>query len=524
MKRRTFFKTAGLGALAANGLLSSCGRGNTSRAAKPDPDFIPDIEINLTAKPGRLQILDGPETGIWHYTGEVIKGDANALTNLPDTWVGPVIKARRGQKMRIYFRNQVDQVSIIHWHGLHVPPEADGHPRYVIKPGGEYVYEFTIMDRPGTYWFHPHPHGKTGPQVYRGLAGLFLVTDEEEEQLNLPAGDHDVPLIIQDRQFSPDNQLIYIQNRMQQMLGFLGDTVLVNGKSGYTLKADTGVYRLRILNGSNSRIYKLAWQDGTPMTVIGTDGGLLKEPVTRPFLTLGPAERFDVIADFSDRHPGDELKLVSLPIPGVDAGMGMMGRGMMGGTNRNVPENGAAFDISRVKITHKANNRFQLPSKLSDFEPLSAQDATNSNEPRRFEFAMGRHMQWTINGRTFEMTDVADYEKVKLNTTEIWEFINAGGDMGMMGGMMNMPHPVHIHGLQFKIFDRQIDPRFAAAWDALKDGVVDHGRKDSFLLLPGARVQVALRFEDFSGLYLYHCHNLEHEDMGMMRNYRIESG
>jgi len=522
IKRRTFVKTAGLGALATGGMLTFCGREN-SRAAGTEPDFSPDLELNLTAKPGRVQILNGAETAVWHYSGQVVKGDDSALLNLPDTYLGPIIKVRRGQKVRINFRNQVDQVSIVHWHGLHVPPEADGHPRYVIEPGKEYVYEFKVMDRPGTYWFHPHPHRITGPQVYRGLAGMFLVTDEEEEQLNLPSGDHDVPIVIQDRLFNQDNQLVYIQNRMQQMLGFLGDTVLVNGKPGYTLNADTGIYRLRILNGSNSRIYKLAWRDGQPMTVIGTDGGLLEKPVVRPYLTLGPAERFDVIADFSNHKPGDKLEMISLPIPGVDASMGgMMGRGMMGGMNRNVPENGAPLDIMTVNIRQQTDSSFQRPSELLRLEYPSLQNAINSDNPRRFEFAMTGHMQWTINGKTFEMTDVAGYEKVKLGTTEFWEFINTGGGMGMMGGMMNLPHPVHIHGLQFRITDRRMHPRFAATWEALKDGVIDDSRKDSFLLLPGARVRVLLRFEDFTGLYLYHCHNLEHEDMGMMRNYKIE--
>ncbi len=135
---------------------------------------------------------------------------------------------------------------------------------------------------------------------------------------------------------------------------------------------------------------------------------------------------------------------------------------------------------------------------------------------------MGSHMRWTINNRTFEMNEVADYEKVKLNTSEVWEFVNGGGGRGMMGGMMEMPHPVHIHGLQFKIIERINDGGFDETFDSFKEGFVDEGWKDSFLLLPGTRVKVLLRFEDFTGMYLYHCHNLQHEDMGMMRNYLVE--
>ena len=528
LNRRKFIKTASKGASAAilpAGIGLACRAGNGSAAAQGDSNFVPHLEINLTAKPSDVQILDGASTAVWQYGGEVIKGDPSALVNVANTYLGPILKTRRGQNVRIRFHNLVDQESIIHWHGLHVPPEMDGHPRHVITEGETYVYEFQVVNRPGTYWFHPHPHRITGPQVYRGLAGLFLISEKNEEQLDLPSGDYDIPLVIQDRLFDANNQLVYVGNTMEQMLGFLGDTILINGKTNQVMNVESRAYRFRILNGSNSRIYKLAWQDGTPMTIVGTDGGLLQEPVTRPYLTLGPAERFDVIADFSGREVGDELRLVSESIPGIQVAMGgMMGR-MMGGMGQraSVPENGARLDILTIRINQKVERSFVLPKRLSDIEFQSKDSAVNRNNPRQFEFAMTGHMQWTINGRTFEMTDVADDERVKLNTTEIWEFINSGGGMGMMGGMMHMPHPVHIHGLQFQIVDRQIDPQFAEAWEALQDGVVDDGWKDSFLLLPGARVKVLLTFKDFKGMYLYHCHNLEHEDMGMMRNYLIES-
>jgi len=152
----------------------------------------------------------------------------------------------------------------------------DGHPHSVIDPGKEFVYEFQVTNRAGTYWYHPHPHNRTGPQVYQGLAGLLLIGDDEESALNLPSGNEEILCVLQDRQFDASNQLRYLAGgMMEQAQGFLGDRVLVNGRERPALTLATRAYRLRILNGSNARIYKLAWSDASPMTVIGGDGGLL---------------------------------------------------------------------------------------------------------------------------------------------------------------------------------------------------------------------------------------------------------
>jgi len=494
--------------------------GNGSNAAHPD--FNPDVEISLTASPGEVALFPGRPTKVWRYRAEVLKGPESAVQNLPDTYLGPIFRLRRGQKVRIFFHNGIDQVSVVHWHGLHVPQEYDGHPRYVIRKGETYVYEFEIKDFAGTYWFHPHPHGKTGPQVYRGLAGLFLISDDQEQALNLPSGEQDIPLVIQDRTFDRDNQLVYLTNRMQRMIGFLGGQILVNGRPEANLSLATRAYRLRLLNGSNSRIYKVAWSDGTPLTVIGTDGGLLEAPVEKSYVMLGPAERLDVWLDLSGRKVGTELELKSLPFSGASGGMmgggmggmmgGMMGRGRRGG---NVPENGAALSLLRIRVARKEAESRTLPERLVSRRRIDPAEAVNLNNPRRFVFAMNG-MQPTINGRTFQMTAVAGDEKVRLNTTEVWELVN--GSSGMMGGMMQIPHPVHVHGLQFQVLERSP----SAGWETIRDGFVDGGWKDSVLLMPGMRMKILLRFRDYPGLFLYHCHNLEHEDLGMMRNYLVQ--
>jgi FtsP/CotA-like multicopper oxidase with cupredoxin domain len=508
ISRRQFLQMAGMGTagLMTGGLGSLLNVQPARARSKPNGNFIPDLDLSLKATPEEVPILPGNPTGVWRFKGKVLKGDPAGLIQPEETYLGPIIRVHKGQKVRIRFTNDIPAVSIVHWHGLHVPAEMDGHPQYVIPRGETFIYEFEVHNRAGTYWYHPHPHGMTGPQVYGGLAGLFLVSDDEEKAAGLPTGENDIPLVIQDRAFNNKNQLIYLSHHMEQMNGFLGDWIMVNGKPDFTLPVATRAYRLRLLNGSNSRIYKLAWKDGSPLAVIGTDGGLLEKPVYRRFVMLGPGERVELWADFSKYKVGSETALVSKPFDG-----GMLGRGMMG--SGSVLPNGAGFTIFKVKVNRREKETLILPQRLSTIERRQVSDAVNTEYPKRFHLLM-RHMAWTINGRTFQMQEVADDERVRMNTHEVWEFINEGGGMGMMGGM-NMPHPIHLHGKQFQVLERR---------GPMLDGYVDEGWKDTVLLMPGERIRLLVSFGDYSGLFLYHCHNLEHEDLGMMRNYLIENG
>lgn len=171
--------------------------------------FSPDVELKLTASPSATAILPGAKTATWSYHGEVLKGDPDALVNLTDSYLGPILRLRKGQKVRIHFQNELPEATIIHWHGLLVPSEMDGHPSQAVANGQSYVYEFEVKNRAGTYWFHPHPHGTTAQQVMHGLAGLLLVSDDEEAALTLPTGEFDVPLVLQDRTFDTLNQFVY---------------------------------------------------------------------------------------------------------------------------------------------------------------------------------------------------------------------------------------------------------------------------------------------------------------------------
>lgn len=521
--RRDFLRLSGLGTatvLAGGGLatlLSGCT--SSKRAAAVPTAATADLEIALRATQGEVPILPGRATRVWTYQGQVTRGAPAALQALPGSYLGPILRVRKGQRVRISFTNNLPEQSIVHWHGLHVPDDMDGHPRHAIGPNRTYVYDFQVRNRAGTYWFHPHPHRITGPQVYRGLAGLFLVSDEEEMAAGLPSGEHDIPLIIQDRTFDTENQLIYLPGgMMDQMMGFLGDRILINGRPDFVLPVATRPYRLRLLNGSNSRIYKLGWEDGTPLTVIATDGGLLEKPAQRSYVTLAPAERVELWVDFSGHPVGKELRLQSLAFSGAEAG----GMGMMMGRSPSLVD-GSEFTVLRARVERESKEKQALPERLSTIQRYRVGDAVNQASPRPFNLAMQR-MLWTINGRTFEMEGVAEGEIVKLNSLEVWEFVNRPGimGMGMMGGTAEeMAHPIHIHGLQFQVLERQVRPEMAAAWGTVRAGYVDEGWKDTVLVMPGERVKLLLKFEDFTGLYLYHCHNLEHEDMGMMRNYRI---
>lgn len=536
LDRRKFIRLGSTGSavLLSWPFLNACEVLSSKKNESSDPDFEPDLDIDLTAKESQIPLFQGSSTKVWMFETKINTGADDAIQQLNDSYFGPTLRVRKGQKVRIRFKNQLPEKSIVHWHGMHVPEKYDGHPKDVIENGETYIYEFEIMNRAGTYWFHPHPHGRTGPQVYNGLAGMLIVSDDEEEKLNLPKGEFDMPIVIQDRAFDQENQLLYLnRGRMDKMMGFMGNRIFINGKPDKNLNLKAGAtYRLRFLNASNSRFYKLGWSDGTPITVIGIDGSLLEKPRSLPFMMLGVAERVDIWLDLKDMPKETELTMKSLPFSA-----GMMNMGMMGNMGTTLPL-GNEYDVLKITLDTLENNNIELPEKLLTLNKIDPSEAINEDNPRIFKFFM-RRMQWMINGRTWEETGVADEETVKLNTTEIWQLVNSGGGMmgdgGMMGGkgmmgnggmmkggMMQMPHPIHIHQVQFNILERDVSDMDPDVWNSVKEGFIDDGWQDTVLLMPGMKIKIIMRFEDFKGLFLYHCHNLEHEDMGMMRNYKIE--
>lgn len=485
MNRKQFIKQAsiGTGILALSPWLTSCisstdsGSHITFKNSLSLPRELSDPSFDLTALPGNIQISDAINQAGFQFNGIV---------------PGPTIRHNRGSELDIQFNNDIGQDSIIHWHGLIVPPEMDGHPKDVIS-SGTYNYQFRLNQRAGTYWYHPHPHRITGEQVYRGLAGFFIIEDEEEKTLNLPGGNYEIPLVIQDRRVSDTGDIIYNPSMPERMMtGFLGNTILVNGTPTPFYEVEPGVYRLRILNGSNARIYNIAFQNDLTFTVIGTDGGLLPEAIDTTELLMAPGERADILVDFSE-VANSSIQLISKSFEIPSSG-GMMGN-MMGGAG---PDQGTGFKLMEFRIGETSTQvPFELPDKLSEanFPVESAAD-----RKRQIQLAMEMMTGHTINGRLFEMERVD--ERVEQGSTEIWEFINTS----------NVPHPMHVHAVQFKVLDRSGTRGLTPT---------ETGWKDTVLVMPGETVRVIMKFDAPKGMYVFHCHNLEHEDNGMMANLEI---
>lgn len=502
ISRREFLRLAGVGA----GALFA---GGLKLPALMEESFMPDAEISITAKEKWVQILSGSQTRVWSYEGQLLSGSGVTVQAIPGSYLGPIIRAKTGTKLRIHFHNELAEDSVIHPHGPRVPEVCDGHPMQAIGPGQTKIYDFQIIDRAGPYWFHPHPHMRTAEQVAMGLAGLLTVWDDEEE-LAVPGagmGANDIPVVIQDRNFDSTNQILYNPNNMW---GYLGSRILVNGKPNTVFSLEPRAYRLRILNGSNARTYKLAWSNNMPMQVIGTDGGLLPAVASRNYVMLMPGERVDIWTDFTALA----RKQVILRSLAFEPGGGMMGGGGGGGMGgggggmgSGLPM-GSAFDILTVNVGRKAATKPVLGPLPALSVRYNADNVPNFTSPRPFTLDMSM-MTWTINGRVFEMMDVAADEMVNLHETMAWEWINNSP----------IPHPMHMHNIQFQVVQRTASAM--SSYATVNQGFVDSGWKDTVLVWPGERVKIAMTFGPHAGMYMYHCHILEHEDMTMMRNYMI---
>jgi len=414
-------------------------------------------------------------------------GDVNGLGYTSNGLLGPTITVENGQNVSVDFVNQLSENSNIHWHGLKIPANMDGHPENVVKPGGSFNYNFTVNQRAGMYWYHPHPDMITAKQAFQGLAGLFVVNDNEENALNLPKASREIPLVIQDKRIS-SGSISYAPTMLEQMTGLMGQYVLVNGVYAPFHNVETAKYRVRILNGSNARIYNLALSNGASFTLIGNDGGLLATSQQVNNLVIAPGERADVIIDFSTTSLNSELYLISKTFDGGSA------------------QGKQEFKIMKFITTTQVVDNYTVPSALSTIVPLANSPSTIT---RNFNIAnvqshssMSNMMTHTINDKMYDVSRID--AQVEKNSIEIWTFDNTNG---------KEPHPMHLHGVLFQILSR------TGGRSALTP--LEKGWKDIALCMPGEIVKIIVQFNSFTGKYVFHCHNLEHEDSGMMGQFQV---
>ena len=453
-----------------------------------------EIVINLSSGNSTQQVLLGAPTFTWRYTASLDQGPDSTLSLFPNSYLGPIISVNTGDSVHIHHENNLMMETTMHIHGMDLPEIADGHPKDAFDPGESYDYDFIVRNRAGTYWYHPHPDMMTGIQVYMGLKSFFIVSDPQEQALDLPRGEFDLPLCIHDADFDSNNQFVYSG---ANMMGQFGLTQLVNGQPNYNHSAATRMYRLRLLNGGQSRILKLAFDDGTPVVVIGVDGGLLEAPEEYPYLMMGPGERYELWADFSGKSIGDVITLQSLAYDPMAGGIGQ----------------GDAHELMTFTIDRAESETLSLPTSLVSMG--EEYDVADIQGEKIWPIVWGSG-QFLLNGETYDMLGTIENERAVCDTLEMITMTNLEGNI-------KFAHPMHLHGRQFQIHSRTIADESIHAYDTVKEGLVDSGWHDTFLLMPNETVQILVRWSKHPGLFMYHCHNLPHEDMGMMRNFELSA-
>ncbi|MGA8114737.1 MAG: multicopper oxidase domain-containing protein [Actinocatenispora sp.] len=519
MNRRRFLGVlGGTGvAVAAGGTVAGCGSTTETAgvvlpsAAPPPAAFRVPLPIPRVAKPVRgSDGVDRYEVTEKIGTAEILPGTSTKVWGYDGTFPGTTFEARSGREISVRVRNELPQPTSTHLHGGVTPADSDGYPTDLVVPvGGTFdphtqhsagmpmtvrpgdwtlhqgvkEYRYPLAQRAATLWYHDHRMDFSAPQVWRGLVGMFVVRDDEDDALPLPRGDREIPLLICDRSFGEDGSFAYPALdpsltmtpgvRRAYMQGVQGDVILVNGAPWPELEVTATRYRFRVVNASNARRYELALSTGDEFVQVGSDQGLLARPVRRRSLTMAPAERADVVVDFSGVRPGSVVTM----------------------TNRL--GSGRTARVMRFRVTRRASDDSRVPARLCDFETLSAGRAVTT---RRFDFRLTSGdggKRWTVNGQVFDPSTYL--ARPRLGTVERWVFSS------------DFHHPVHTHLAHFQVVSRDNRPPSAA----------DAGWKDVVDLRPYEVVEVLVRFTGFRGRYMLHCHNLEHEDMAMMGNFQV---
>lgn len=480
LSRRGFLGVLGISALGAASFGSLALPGSAGQTAEllhsrvklPEPFTVP-LPIPPVARPVRSDAKADYYRIVQRETlVELLPGLRTPILSYDGTFPGPTLVSRGGRRTVVNHRNELRVPTVVHLHGGHTPSGSDGYPTDLVLPNDARDYDYPCDQRAATLWYHDHRMDFSGRQVYRGLAGFHLIQDDEEETLPLPKGERDLPLMIVDRAFDEDGSLRYPAAHHgvadDYVEGVLGDVILVNGAPWPLLEVDAARYRLRILNASNARHYRLRLDPATTLQQIGSDGGLLDRPVPHAELDIAPGERFDVVVDFSAYPPGTAV------------------------TVRNGLGTGSAGQVMRFIVARRASDESSVPAVLSTMERLDPARAVRTRVWRFARGEVGGHERWLVNDAPYD-PDRTDAE-IRLGELEIWRFVT------------DLHHPVHVHLDPFQVISRR----------GGEPGSYDVGWKDTVNIGPTDYVDVAVRFTDHTGRYPLHCHNLEHEDMAMM--------
>ncbi|WP_369692749.1 multicopper oxidase family protein, partial [Georgenia sp. 311] len=419
--------------------------------------------FRLTAQEGSTSFRDGVDTETWGFNGD---------------FLGPTLRARRGEQVAVEVTNTLGESTSVHWHGMHLPPEMDGGPHQEVAAGGTWRPTWLIDQPAATLWYHPHPHGRTEKHVYLGMSGMFILDDDEADAAGLPSeyGVDDIPVIVQDKSFTEDGQLT-MASRVPS--GVMGETIMVNGTIGAVQEVSTELVRLRVLNGSTLRTYNFGFDDDRTFQLVGTDGGLLAAPHTTTRIQLSPGERAEIVVAM---EAGSETMLRSYPQQ-----LGVI----------NDAQGYGAFDtldILRLVAADDLAPSGAVPDVLPDYGRLDEADVATT---RTFVMKNLR-----MNGQFMDMNRID--EVVTVDTTEVWVVRNEDP----------MPHNFHIHDVQFEVL----------SVDGAPPPPELSGRKDTIYTEPGREYRLIMRFEHYANPempYMYHCHLLRHEDFGLMGQFVV---
>ena len=480
-----------------------------------DPLPLPEIARPVGKRPGHFRKVQVPFYRIpaQEFFSKVHRDlPATRFWGYGNSVPGPTIEARSGEEIQIEWPNQLpakhflpidhnlmgaekgrpESRTIVHVHGGKVPPESDGWPEDAYPPGKSAAYYYPNDQDAALLWYHDHAMGINRLNVCAGMAGLYVIRDSFEDALNLPKGEHEIPLVLMDRMIGTDGQLYYPVSELPDapwIPEYSGNATLINGKLLPYVDVQPRKYRFRILNASNARFYFLSLGDAGAFQQIGTDQGLLSAPVLVPRLALAPGERADVVLDFAE-HRGQRILLNNLFVPLMQ------------------------FRVATEKVADPS----ALPSALRGISPIAVNDVVRTRQLTLDEVdtPLGDPAVHLLDGKYWH--DPVS-EKPVLDTTEIWELLNLTDDT----------HPIHLHLVRFRILDRRpidvdakiYDKKVVYTGNAVPPDANEAGWKDTVRATPGANTRILVKFEGYTGRYVWHCHILEHEDNEMMRPYEV---